>query len=544
MKRLGRPPHPDILTPREWEVLDLLREGVSNEEIAQRLGITLAGAKYHASEILGKLAVGSREEAARWQPERRPRWATAVAPLGFLWRRVNASSLSTAVAGGLAVVVVAGVGLLVWGLLRTGGGSDAPVGAANPTPVLAGGFIVTPPRPLSPPLVIATPDLSFRALYLLNPETGEVRQLPTTGGTFSPDGKLLATESFDQHGLDVLIVATGERVRIFDQPSSTGTWSPDNSQLAITMIATDYEPDVEEGLFIAQADGSGYRKLADILGLSPYWSPDGEFIAVTVQETVPNVSPNVAPAVDVAVPTSIPTPTRSSLMLLRLDGSEQRTLLEGSFSGLAWSPSGSQVAYRSGERTDPGSPIMVLDVASGSTRPIVDDPRYLSGLYWSPDEQEIAFVTIDRENLVRGYADSGYEVHVVPSDGSAPPQHIANGRGPSWSPDGRYLAFVGNWCQPPDALRFDLMVFDKDTGAVRTVTPPELDIFWAEWSPVDDSITVHTLEAEPGIYTIRPDGSQLRLLHTLSSITDEFGWTPGGSHILFYAPPVGHGVCD
>ena len=114
MKRLGRPPHPDVLTPREWEVLDLLREGVSNEEIAQRLGISLAGAKYHVSEILGKLAVSSREEAARWQPERRPRWATAVAPLAFLWRRVNASSLSTAVAGGLAVLVVAGIGLLVW----------------------------------------------------------------------------------------------------------------------------------------------------------------------------------------------------------------------------------------------------------------------------------------------------------------------------------------------------------------------------------------------------------------------------------------------
>ena len=126
MKRLGRPPHPDVLTPREWEVRDLLREGVSNEEIARRLGISLAGAKYHVSEILGKLAVSSREEAARWQPERRPRWATAVAPLAFLWRRVNASALSTAVAGGLAIVVVAGVGLLVWGLLRTGAVGKTP----------------------------------------------------------------------------------------------------------------------------------------------------------------------------------------------------------------------------------------------------------------------------------------------------------------------------------------------------------------------------------------------------------------------------------
>ena len=32
----GRPKHPDILTPREWEVLALLRDGASNDEIAAR----------------------------------------------------------------------------------------------------------------------------------------------------------------------------------------------------------------------------------------------------------------------------------------------------------------------------------------------------------------------------------------------------------------------------------------------------------------------------------------------------------------------------
>ncbi|MCH8009406.1 MAG: helix-turn-helix transcriptional regulator, partial [Chloroflexi bacterium] len=50
MSKRGRPKHPDILTPREWEVLALLRESLSNDEIAQRLGISLAGAKYHVSE--------------------------------------------------------------------------------------------------------------------------------------------------------------------------------------------------------------------------------------------------------------------------------------------------------------------------------------------------------------------------------------------------------------------------------------------------------------------------------------------------------------
>jgi len=72
MRRRGRPPHPDILTPRQWQVLELLRQGLTNEQIAGRLGISADGAKFHVSEILGKLGVGSRDEAARWQREEQP----------------------------------------------------------------------------------------------------------------------------------------------------------------------------------------------------------------------------------------------------------------------------------------------------------------------------------------------------------------------------------------------------------------------------------------------------------------------------------------
>src|SRR5947207_13377217 len=65
----GRPPHPDILTPREWQVLDLLREGLTNEQIAHRLDMSFATAKYHVAEIISKLGVQTRDEAAAWQPQ-------------------------------------------------------------------------------------------------------------------------------------------------------------------------------------------------------------------------------------------------------------------------------------------------------------------------------------------------------------------------------------------------------------------------------------------------------------------------------------------
>ena len=51
------------LTTRETEVLTLLAEGVSNKEIAYRLGISEHTAKFHVASILAKLDAGTRTEA-------------------------------------------------------------------------------------------------------------------------------------------------------------------------------------------------------------------------------------------------------------------------------------------------------------------------------------------------------------------------------------------------------------------------------------------------------------------------------------------------
>jgi DNA-binding CsgD family transcriptional regulator len=78
MARRGRPPYPDVLTPRQQEVLSLVRRGLSNEEIARELGISADGAKFHVSEILSRLGVNSRHEAARWRPEAPERASASI----------------------------------------------------------------------------------------------------------------------------------------------------------------------------------------------------------------------------------------------------------------------------------------------------------------------------------------------------------------------------------------------------------------------------------------------------------------------------------
>ena len=54
----------DDLTDRAREVLALLVDGLSNPEIAARLTISLPTAKAHVRNILSKLRVSSRTEAA------------------------------------------------------------------------------------------------------------------------------------------------------------------------------------------------------------------------------------------------------------------------------------------------------------------------------------------------------------------------------------------------------------------------------------------------------------------------------------------------
>ena len=61
----SQPGKPNIgLTERELQVLELLVDGLSNSEISERLVITRATVKYHVSNILSKLHVSNRTEAA------------------------------------------------------------------------------------------------------------------------------------------------------------------------------------------------------------------------------------------------------------------------------------------------------------------------------------------------------------------------------------------------------------------------------------------------------------------------------------------------
>ena len=117
-------------TRRQRQVFDLLVKNRTNREIAEELGVSLDGAKWHVSEIITKLGVDSREEAADyWReyngwPRRLHRMFRGIIGGGMLkW------------AGG-AGVTVGGTGIVAVALyFGFGGGNSAPADAEeSPAP--------------------------------------------------------------------------------------------------------------------------------------------------------------------------------------------------------------------------------------------------------------------------------------------------------------------------------------------------------------------------------------------------------------------------
>jgi predicted ATPase/DNA-binding CsgD family transcriptional regulator len=64
--RRARTPVPGGLTRREWEIAQMLAEGLSNKEIAERLVISRRTAEAHVEHILTKLGFRSRTRVSSW----------------------------------------------------------------------------------------------------------------------------------------------------------------------------------------------------------------------------------------------------------------------------------------------------------------------------------------------------------------------------------------------------------------------------------------------------------------------------------------------
>lgn len=171
------------LTAKQRKVISLIEQGKTNYEIAQELGVSLEGAKYHVSEILAKLDVNSREDAVRaWREYNstgariRRTWAGMAAIPVFRLVLVAAATVPVMLVAVL-IVVTRGSG--------PGDGSELPAAASTETVTAtreasstAAAIPTTPPASTS---TVSGAPSSGTAVATLTP--GGATPLPTSAAT-------------------------------------------------------------------------------------------------------------------------------------------------------------------------------------------------------------------------------------------------------------------------------------------------------------------------------------------------------------------------
>ena len=137
-------PRPPIKwTKRQQQVLDLLVKGYTNRQIGEALGISLDGAKWHVSEIIGILGVERREEAAEYWRE----YNGLPAKLRRVGSALTGGLILRWVAGVAGIVALALAAGLVWTALGNEGEDEAaatPAATAQAEGSAEGGSEITP----------------------------------------------------------------------------------------------------------------------------------------------------------------------------------------------------------------------------------------------------------------------------------------------------------------------------------------------------------------------------------------------------------------
>ena len=291
----GRPPYPGPLTPAEERVLALIRDGKTNPEVAAELGLGVATVKFHVSNMLRKLDLGSRDGLATWEPP----------PHAGGWRRYRVIAL--AARAGSARPAVAGVtgalaaSLVVLSLFARPRSTESPRGAevglpSNGAPRIPSVLYVDWAPGGGGTLHAASPttltDLPGRSLPPF--EYGVV-------GLVSPSTDLVALQTptnAEQTESRIDIFATTSLQRVASPPLTAGSqpwpiaWSPDGQTLYYTLTPPSASPAIWRfDVRTAAAD----RLFAPAAGyVSSAWvSPDGSklFLLLTGPSPGPSTDP-------------------------------------------------------------------------------------------------------------------------------------------------------------------------------------------------------------------------------------------------------------